>query len=94
MCDATGRNYLVVWEQEVGLSGASQGWGVRRVHPDGAMEGVWGWVGDADLSSPSLAAGKVNSLVMWEQKRSGSTFQDIHASLLHMERQFLPAMLK
>ena len=64
------------------------------MHPDGNMEPVRGFIGDANLSSPVLAAGKVNSLAIWEQKRSGSAFQDIYASLIHMERLFLPAMTK
>lgn len=94
VCDATGRNYLVLWEQEVGLGGVTQGWGLRRVHPNGSMEGVQGFIGDADLSGPALTAGRMNSLVMWEQARSSSAFQDIHACLLHMERLFLPQLVK
>lgn len=94
MCDPTRRNYLAVWQQEVGLGGVTQGWAVRRVHANGDMEGIWGFIGTADLSGPALAAGEVNSLAMWEQQRSGSAFQDIHACLLHMERLFVPALIK
>lgn len=94
VCDSTARNYLALWQQEVGLGGVTLGWAIRRVHANGDMGGVWGFIGVADLSAPALTAGEVNFLAFWEQKRSGSAFQDIYACLIHMERLFVPALIK
>ncbi len=69
ICDPTGQNYLVIWQQEYGLGASTVGWATRRIHPDGQMDGVWGYMGPGDLALPILAAGDVNLLAVWEQKR-------------------------
>ncbi len=94
ICDPTGRNYLAIWQQEYGLGASTVGWATRRIHPDGQMDGVWGYMGPGDLALPILAAGDVNLLAVWEQKRGSGVFRDIYACLIHMERLFVPVLIK
>jgi hypothetical protein len=93
VCDPSGRNYLVIWQQEYG-SGGTKGMAVRPVHTNGSMGGIWGSMGATDLDDPVVAAGGVNMLAVWEQQRGNSAYQDIHGCLIHMERLFVPALIK
>lgn len=94
VCDATGDAYLAVWQQRYGPTGAIQGWAVRGVSASGDMGGTWGLTGIAAVTNPVLASGSVNSLAVWEHQRSVGGYQDIHASMLHMERLFVPRLFK
>jgi len=99
-CNMSGRQYLVVWQQQYSSLQGSYGiWG-RLVSADKTMSlefGIiaGGWVGaPADRTDPAVAGGYTNYLVAWEHERYGTFYQDIHGRLITPYAVFLPLVVR
>ena len=96
-CNARGRQYLVLWQQQYSsLAGPHGIWG-RVVSADKSMGpafGIMAPVVGADRTSPAVASGPPGYLVAWEHQRHGTSFQDIHGRLLWPQALFVPLILR
>jgi len=99
-CNMSGRQYLVVWQQQYSsLTGPYGTWG-RLVSTNTTMSPEFeiiagGWVGmPADRTDPVVAGGHSNYLVAWEHDRYGTLFQDIHGRLVTPNSVFLPLVMR
>ena len=99
-CNMSGRQYLVVWQQQ--YSGATGPYGIwgRQVSTDTTMSPEFeiiagGWAGmPADRTDPVVAGGHTNHLVAWEHERYVGPHQDIHGRLVTPNSVFLPLVMR
>ncbi|RME85220.1 MAG: hypothetical protein D6775_03360, partial [Caldilineae bacterium] len=98
-CDQGGTQYMVSFQ--IQYSNLSGPFGIRgqRLLPDKTMlpsiEVAAPPAGsNVSSSQPAIAGGGANFLVVWEQDRAGTSFQDIHGRLLAPEALFLPGVLR
>ena len=97
-CNMSGRQYLVVWQQQYSnLTGPYGIWG-RLVATDKTIGPEFGIIASggatADRTYPALAGGYTNYLVAWEHDRAGTAYQDIHGRLIAPYAVFLPLTLR
>lgn len=100
VCNMSGQQYLVVWQQQYSnLTGTYGVWG-RLVSADKTMSPEFGiiaggWVGaPADRTDPAVGGGHTNYLIAWEHERYGTSYQDIHGRLVTPHAIFLPLTLR
>ncbi len=98
-CNMSGRQYLVVWQQQYSnLTGPYGVWG-RLVFADKSMDPEFGIMAPtagitAEFTNPAVAGGHTNYLVAWEHDRAGTSYQDIHGRLITPHAVFLPLVLR
>jgi hypothetical protein len=98
-CNMSGRQYLVVWQQQYSsLTGPYGVWG-RVVFADKSMDPEFGIMAPtagitAEFTNPAVAGGHTNYLVAWEHDRAGTSYQDIHGRLITPHAVFLPLVLR
>jgi len=98
-CNMSGRQYLVIWQQQYSnLTGPYGVWG-RLVFADKSMNPEFGIMAPtagvtAEFTDPAVAGGHTNYLVTWEHDRAGTSYQDIHGRLITPHAVFLPLTLR
>jgi len=96
-CNMSGRQYLVVWQQQYSsLTGPYGVWG-RLVSADKTISSEFGIIdgtGSLNRTEPVVAGGGANYMTVWEHDRAGTAFQDIHGRLIAPYAVFLPLVLR
>ena len=98
-CNMSGRQYLVVWQQQYSnLTGPYGVWG-RLVFADKSMDPEFRIMAPtagitAEFTDPAVAGGHTNYLVAWEHDRAGISYQDIHGRLITPHAVFLPLVVR
>lgn len=98
-CNMSGRQYLVVWQQQYSNLTGPYGVSGRLVSADKTMGSAFGIMGPtagitAQFTQPAVAGGYTNYLVAWEHDRAGTSWQDIHGRLITPHAVFVPMVLK
>ena len=94
-CDFAETYYLAAWQAR--YTNLKYGIATRVVHADHSMENGFDLVapgGSRSRTNPVVAAAHSNLLVVWEHRRDGTSFQDIHGKLLHGSLLYLPLVIR
>jgi hypothetical protein len=95
-CNAAGRQYLVVWEQQYSnLSGPFGVWG-RIIHTNKKLDPPFGitYVPNSQGTTPAVASNAASYFVAWQHLRGASSYLDIHGRVLAPYAAYLPLTVR
>lgn len=99
-CNMNGNQYLLTWQQQYSNTSGPYGITGKIIYPNQKVEeafaisGPYQGVAPDYQSNPAVAGGYHNYLTVWEQDRSGTSYQDIYGRLFTPNAVFLPFIIR